>query len=151
MHIFACNADRILHNSKGEYEMKKLCAVLIISAVIISLSACSGMSVSNKKYDEIANYVSAHIDTFSSEKEIEFFDYETTGLSIGGVYYGYYYTANNEVRLPDFYKGNDLYKIKNDKHEADGGVYFGKPNNGTDWCYIKEITDHWYYYELHWA
>ena len=31
------------------------------------------------------------------------------------------------------------------------GVYFGRPNNGTDWCYIKQISDNWYYYELHWA
>ena len=33
----------------------------------------------------------------------------------------------------------------------DDGVYFGSPNNGTDWCYIKRISDNWYYYELHWA
>lgn len=37
------------------------------------------------------------------------------------------------------------------EYEADGGTYFGKPNNGTDWCFIKEITDKWYYYELHWG
>lgn len=31
------------------------------------------------------------------------------------------------------------------------GTYFGKPNNGTDWCFVKQITNNWYYYELHWG
>ena len=44
-----------------------------------------------------------------------------------------------------------LVPIQNDMHEGDGGAYFGKPNNGTDWCFIKKISDKWYYYELHWA
>ena len=65
----------------------------------------------------------------------------------GGVYYGYYYTANNDIEVPDFYAGGNL----GERYEADGGTYFGKPNNGTDWCFIKKITDKWYYYELHWA
>ncbi len=131
--------------------MKRLLAVLIFISVVISLSACSGRTISNKKYDEISNYVTDNIDTLSSDKEIEFFSYETTGLSIGGIYFGYYYTANNEISLPDFYCGNDIDEIKNEKYEADDGTYFGKPYNGTDWCFIKEITDNWYYYELHWA
>ena len=37
------------------------------------------------------------------------------------------------------------------RYEDDGGVYFGKPNDGTDWCFIKKITSNWYYYELHWG
>ena len=105
------------------------------------------MSVSNKRYDEISGYVLENIDTLSPKKEIQFFDYEATGLSIGGVYYGYYYTTNNAIEVPDFYSGDNLGEI----YEADGGTYFGKPNNGTDWCFIKKITDKWYYYELHWA
>ena len=114
---------------------------------MFSFTACEGMSVSTKRYDEISNYVLENIDTLSPEKEIEFFDYEATGLSIGGVYYGYYYTANNDIEVPDFYAGGNL----GERYEADGGTYFGKPNNGTDWCFIKKITDKWYYYELHWA
>ena len=127
--------------------MKRLISILILVLLMFSFTACEGMSVSTKRYDEISDYVLENIDTLSPEKEIEFFDYEATGLSIGGVYYGYYYTANNDIEVPDFYAGGNL----GERYEADGGTYFGKPNNGTDWCFIKKITDKWYYYELHWA
>ena len=127
--------------------MKRFISFLILVLFLFTFTACEGMSVSTKRYDEISNYVLENIDTLSPEKEIEFFDYEATGLSIGGVYYGYYYTANNDIEVPDFYTGGNL----GERYEADGGTYFGKPNNGTDWCFIKKITDKWYYYELHWA
>ena len=131
--------------------MKRLFYLLVLFSFILSLSACSGMSVSNKMFKEISEYVTENMDTFSPKEENEFYNYNTTGLSIGGVYYGYYYSSENELLLPDFYGGNDLGKINNDMYEDDGGVYFGKPNNGTDWCFIKKISDKWYYYELHWA
>ena len=127
--------------------MKRFISFLILVLFLFTFTACEGMSVSTKRYDEISNYVLENIDTLSPEKEIEFFDYEATGFSIGGVYYGYYYTANNDIEVPDFYAGGNL----GERYEADGGTYFGKPNNGTDWCFIKKITDKWYYYELHWA
>ena len=127
--------------------MKRLLSILILVLLMFSFTACEGMSVSTKRYDEISGYVLENISTLSPEKEIEFFDYEATGLSIGGVYYGYYYTANNDIEVPDFYSGGNL----GERYEADGGTYFGKPNNGTDWCFIKKITNKWYYYELHWA
>ena len=127
--------------------MKRFISFLILVLLLVTFTACEGMSVSTKRYDEISNYVLENIDTLSPEKEIEFFDYEATGLSIGCVYYGYYYTANNDIEVPDFYAGDNL----GERYEADGGTYFGKPNNGTDWCFIKKITDKWYYYELHWA
>ena len=127
--------------------MKRFISFLILVLFLFTFTACEGMSVSTKRYDEISNYVLENIDTLSPEKEIEFFDYEATGLSIGGVYYGYYYTANNDIEVPNFYAGGNL----GERYEADGGTYFGKPNNGTDWCFIKKITDKWYYYELHWA
>ena len=127
--------------------MKRFISFLILVLFLFTFTACEGMSVSTKRYDEISNYVLENIDTITPEKEIEFFDYEATGLSIGGVYYGYYYTANNDIEIPDFYAGGNL----GERYEADGGTYFGKPNNGTDWCFIKKITDKWYYYELHWA
>ena len=127
--------------------MRKLFSILIRVIVITYLPACEGQYVFHQKYDEISNYVLDNVDVFSTEKEIEFFDYETTGLGIGGVYYGYYYTLNNEIAVPDFYSGGNL----GEKYEADGGTYFGKPNNGTDWYFIKKITDNWFYYELHWA
>ena len=131
--------------------MKRLLGLFILCSVVLCMSACNGMSISNKMYNEISKYVTVNIDSFSPTKENEFYDYETTGLSIGGVYYGYYYSAENEILLPDFYCGNDLEEIQSDIREDDGGVYFGKPNNGTDWCFIKKISDNWYYYELHWA
>ena len=56
-----------------------------------------------------------------------------------------------ESLLPGFYWGSDFVKKQNDMHEDDGGVYLGLPNNGTDRCFIKEISDNWFYYELHWA
>ena len=131
--------------------MKRLIVIFMIFTVLLSFSACKGMSVSNEMYNEISDYVLQNNHIVSTDTETEFFEYETNGLSIGGVYYGYYYTAGNEILLPDFYSGNDIDIIRNDKSEADGGTYFGKPNNGTDWCYVKQIADRWYYYELHWA
>lgn len=127
--------------------MKRLLSILTFVLVMLSFTACKGMSVSNKRYDEISNFVLENIDTLTSEKEIEFFDYEITGLSMGGVNYGYCYTANNEITVPDYYSGGNL----GEKYEVDDGIYIGKPNNGTDWCFIKKITDNWFYYELHWA
>lgn len=126
--------------------MKKITFCCLLLLCVFSLSSC-GTAISDKRYDEISTYVLENIDTLSPNEELEFFDYETTGTAIGGVYYGYYYTANNEVAVPDYYSGNNL----GEQFEADDGTYFGKPNDGTDWCYIKPITGHWYYYELHWA
>ena len=127
--------------------MKNMGLISIAILVMISLVACTGMSISTKKYDEISEYVLENKDVILSEKEIEFFDYETTGLSIGGIYYGYYYTTNNDISVPDFYMGDNL----GEQYADDGGTYFGKPNSGKDWCFIKKITDQWYYYELHWG
>ena len=131
--------------------MKKIPCILILCSIIFSVSACGGMSMSSKMYNEISNYVTENAHSFSPAEENEFYDYKTSGLSIGGVYYGYYYSSENELLLPDFYRGNDLEKIQNDLHDDNGGVYFGLPNNGTDWCFVKKISDNWYYYELHWA
>ena len=127
--------------------MRKAIISLTCILLIISLLACDGMSISNKRYNEISRYVLARQQSLTVKEEIEFFDYESTGLSVGGVYYGYYYTENNDIAVPDFYDGNNL----GAQYEANGGTYFGKPNDGTDWCFIKKITDNWYYYELHWG
>ena len=85
--------------------MKKLLCMLIICFFTFSLSACGGMSVSNKMYNEISDYVTENMDSFSPTEENEFYDYQATGLSIGGVYYGYYYSSENEWLLPDLYIG----------------------------------------------
>ena len=89
--------------------MKKLLSIIISIVLILSLVSCEGMAISNKRYEEISNYVLENIETLSSEKEIEFFDYETTGLSIGGVYYGYYWTVNNMGYAGQSYYNDDIY------------------------------------------
>ena len=127
--------------------MKKLSYFLLCLILVLLLAGCKGMSISNSEYDEIKKYVENNIDKITVNSEVEFFTYETTGISIGGVYYGYYYTEKNEILTPDFYTGENLGKAET----KDGGTYFGKPNNGTDWCFVKQITDNWFYYELHWA
>ncbi len=131
--------------------MRKLWCIQMICFFVFSVCACGGMSVSGEMYQEISDYVTENRDSFSPAEESEFYDYEATGLSVGGVYYGYYYSSEDEWLLPDFYDGNDLETIQKDLHNEDGGVYFGKPNTGTDWCFVKKISDNWYYYELHWA
>lgn len=127
--------------------MKRRMVIVAIVLLWLSLAGCKGVSVSTETYDEIAAHVLDEIEVFSPEKAVEFFNYDSTGLSVGGIYYGYYYSADNEIVIPDFYSGGNL----GERYETDGGTYFGKPNNGTDWCFIKQITDKWYYYELHWA
>jgi len=127
--------------------MKKLSVIFVCLIFVFNLTSCSGMSVSEKKFNEISNYVIDNIGTLSTEKDLKFFDYESSGLCVGGVDYGYYYSKNNEIVVPDFYSGNEL----ETQSEADGGTYLGEPNSGTDWCFIKKITENWYYYELHWG
>ncbi len=127
--------------------MKKLALFCVCTLLMFFLIACDGASISDKKFDEISDYVLESSETISTKEDIEFFEYESAGLSIGSVYYGYYYTANNEIAVPDFYTDDNL----GEEFEKDGGTYIGKPNNGTDWCFVKKITDNWYYYELHWS
>lgn len=131
--------------------MKKRYAIIILCMLILFLPSCGGMAISGEMYNEISDYVTQNIDVLSPEKETKFYDYKATGLSAGGVDYGYYYSDKNEFLIPDFYSGNDLSAMQTDMREDDGGVYFGKPNNGTDWCFVKKISDSWYYYELHCA
>lgn len=128
--------------------MKRFICVIVCILMLISLTSCGGMSISNNSINEVSDYVLENIDSLSSDKEVEFFEYENSGLSIGAIYYGYYYTEYNEPILPDFYGGGDL---DGNYYANDGGYYFGKPNDGTDWCYVQKITDNWFYYELHWA
>ncbi|MGN1329066.1 MAG: hypothetical protein ACI4V4_05135 [Eubacterium sp.] len=126
--------------------MKKYINILAVIVLLFSLTSC-GMSVSNNQYEEISNYVVENMETIIPTSENQFYEYETDGLYVGGVYYGYYYSENDEILVPDFYGGENL----GEAYEADNGTYIGKPNNGTDWCYIRKITDKWFYYELHWA
>jgi len=88
--------------------MKRFLGLLILCSIVLCMAACNGTSASNKMYNEIAEYVTENLDSFSPTEENEFYDYKATGLSIGGVYYGYYYSSGNEALLADFNCGNDL-------------------------------------------
>ena len=128
---------------------KRILAVCLL--VALCLTACSGMSVSDGMYREVRDHVLQSADTIAHQGKTTFFEYKTTGFFLGGVYYGYYYTPDDAVLLPEFYTGSDADAMRNDRRAADGGEYFGRPNNGTDWCFVRKIADGWYYYELHWA
>ena len=128
--------------------MKRLVAVLVCILLILFLTACiSSSGYSEERYKEISEIYLINYAYRSPEKTLEFFEYETEGISVGSIYYGCYYSADNEVTVPDFYMSDNL----GEKYEDDGGTYFGKPNSGTDWCFIKQLSDKWFYYELHWG
>lgn len=128
--------------------MKKCFIFFLGISIIVLFGYCTGPAISIEKYNEISSYVLENKVTVTPEKSIEFFDYDSSGLTVAGVYYGYYYTSENEVMVPDLYSGDNL---GHDQYDDDGGTYLGKPNDGTDWCFVKQITDNWYYYELHWG
>ncbi len=69
--------------------MKKRINIFIIMILLFTLTSC-GMSISNDRYEEVSDYVNENKETISHTNENQFYDYEVTGLSIGGVYYGYY-------------------------------------------------------------
>lgn len=128
--------------------MKKIVAILICGFLMISLVACVGSTgYSDKVYEEISEKYPIGYAHLSPLDETKFFEYKTEGISVGSVYYGYYYSENNEILVPDFYLSDNL----GEKYEKDGGTYFGKPNNGTDWYFVKQLSDKWFYYELHWG
>ena len=89
--------------------MKRLVAVLVCILLILSLTACvSSSGYSEEKYKEISEIYLINYAYRSPEKTLEFFEYETEGLSVGSIYYGCYYSADNEVTVPDFYMSDNL-------------------------------------------
>ncbi len=124
---------------------KKMCIGILAFVCLFSLSACS-KSYSPKQFDAVSAYVLENLNTLSSDQDLEFFDYNSSGLAVGGTYYGYYYSVDNIIVVPDYYDG-----ILEKSRESDGGTYFTQANDGGDWCFVKQITDHWFYYELHWG
>lgn len=117
---------------------------MLVTALFVG---CQGMSISEEHYNEIKEYVEIHADEMTIAGDAEFFTHKASGLSVGGVYYGYYYSENNEILIPDYYFGDSIGKAE----AKDGGFYLGRPNSGTDWCFVRQIKDHWFYYELHWG
>ncbi len=123
--------------------MTRLLTLLATLALALTLTACKAEQPTSR-FDKIAKYVKTNTELLAPEGGVEFFEFSEDGL-----YFGYYYTENNDVLLPDFYTGDHREAMQAALHEADGGFCFGDPNSDTDWCFVKKITDRWFYYELH--
>lgn len=88
--------------------------------------------------DEIFEYVLENKDEIELENlalRQEFY-YKSTGLSIGGVEYGYIYSPSNS-----FSYGGEKYR--------NGYRIYGIPDEDTDWYYEERICENWFYYEIH--
>lgn len=122
--------------------MKKLIIFAVCAVMILSLAACggSGTSTSAEQFGAISSVVMKNLDELAETADNEFFEYENTG----SVRYGYYHSVNNEILTPDVYTGGELAVSS----ESDGGTYLGTPGEG-DWCFVRQITDGWFYYEIH--
>ena len=78
-------------------------------------------------------------------KDVEYYFYNTINDVTENTYYGYYYTKNGDklncaqdkMILPIAYT------------EGDGGYYFGKVSDSSDWSFVKQINGNWYYFEAH--
>lgn len=116
---------------------------IILLAVTILLSPIMAISIYGKVQNfRIRNDVFAYVLENKNNIELhdkndrqEFF-FTATGLSIGGVEYGYYYS-------PD-----DDYSIKGESYKK-GYRINGIPDEPTDWYYTERICENWFYYELH--
>ena len=121
----------------------KIAISITIIAVIVALSPFAAISIIGKvKNHKIRNEVFAYV--LENKNNIELHDrnerqeflYTATGLSIGGVEYGYYYS-------PD-----DDYFIKGESYKGGYRIY-GIPDEPTDWYYTEKICENWFYYEIH--
>lgn len=121
--------------------MKKFIPMLIL---ILTLCSCGADSAN--QFEEISSYVNKHYNNILPANNIEFFEYSSKGIGISSIYYGYYYSADDNPHFADFYCGNDYNIISDDFYEKYGGYFWGKPNNGTDWYYTKRIRRNWFYY-----
>ena len=125
--------------------MKKFIIGISLSllAILIMLSPFFVISIlGNIQNSRIRNEVfSLVLETKDSIKlddsnmSQEFF-YTATGLSIGGVEYGYYYSPNDD------------YSIKGESYKR-GYRTYGIPDESTDWYYTERICENWFYYEIH--
>lgn len=98
----------------------------------------AGQIERNQIRDEIFEYVLENKDDIKLEnlaRRQEFY-YTSTGLSIGGVEYGYIYSPSN-----DYSYGGEKYR--------NGYRTYGIPDEDTDWYYEERICENWFYYEIH--
>ena len=126
--------------------MKKIVCILIIVIFALSLVSCGGEKYSKDYYEEIKTYIkNANGLTPPESKDVEYYFYNTINDVTENTYYGYYYTKNGDklncaqdkMILPIAYT------------EGDGGYYFGKVSDSSDWSFVKKIENNWYYFETH--
>lgn len=114
-----------------------LLALLIILSPFFVISILGNIQNSRIR-NEVFTYVLENknsIELHDMSRSQEFF-YTATGLSIGGIEYGYYYAPDNDYHL----KGEPYKK---------GFRVFGIPDEPTDWYYTERICVNWFYYEIH--
>lgn len=120
---------------------KIICFILIALTILLSPIIAIYMygKIQNSKIrNDVFEYVLENKDTIElkNKNESEEFLFTTTGLSIGGVEYGYYYSPDNDYSMTGepYKKG---YRIN------------GIPDESTDWYYTERIYENWFYYEIH--
>lgn len=123
-------------------KLKRLICIILL-AVTIQFSPIIAILIYGKVQNlKIRNDVFAYVlenkdnVELKNKNESEEFLFTTTGLSIGGVEYGYYYA-------PD-----DDYFIKGESYKG-GYRTYGIPDEPTDWYYTERICENWFYYEIH--
>ena len=124
------------------HKLKKLVCIILLTITIL-LSPLIAVHVYGKfQNHRIRNEVfslvfetkdSIKLDDVNQSQE---FFYTATGLSIGGVEYGYYYSPNDD------------YSIKGESYKR-GYRTYGIPDESTDWYYTERICENWFYYEIH--
>lgn len=126
--------------------MKKIAVILLVLTFALSLVSCGGEKYSKDYYEEIKTYIkNANGLTPPESKDVEYYFYNTINDVTENTYYGYYYTKNGDklncaqdkMILPIAYT------------EGDGGYYFGKVSDSSDWSFVKQINGNWYYFEAH--
>ena len=120
---------------------KLICIILIALTILLSPIIAIYMygKVQNFRIrNDVFEYVLENKDAIElkNKNESEEFIFTTTGLSIGGVEYGYYYSPYNDYSMTGE-PNKKGYRIN------------GIPDESTDWYYTERICENWFYYEIH--
>lgn len=123
--------------------MKKLTVIFFVLLFTLSLVSCAKYSKST--YEEISAHVKSHLDDFSYVGETEWYFYNTENGETENAYYGYYYTKSDKIVSC----AQGSMELPSEYTEKNGGYYFGKASDKSDWSFIKKIDNNWYYFEVH--
>lgn len=150
---------------KDKYNIKKhlkriFIVVLLVIIVICLNSKIRNCSQKNKMFKIVTNNIELLNQSISSGdynkaykiKEVEdiyvyrtsrgtlFVDYFCHGFGIvpSGIYYGFYYVADN---IPTGFQATDVELTQKGKGWA------WQEASGDNWYYTEKIAEHWYYYE----